>query len=711
MIASILLAVASNVMTFTADRVAVDNIVKSAVATGHVHAVYGPIILRSDSLERDANGVAHFRDPTSVTTCTNEVGHTHWGVSAEVEYKADDYVIVKNAWVKLFEVPVFYLPYLWYPLNTSCGFSWMPGYTSRWGAYLLTRYRYQIAGDSERRSDTWWLKGATRFDLRYKKGVGLGEDLDWNLGDFGYGSLNLYYAWDEDHTRGRSTSGGWNSEHFGSWVDRDRYLIGLTHRWEPTERDTVRLQGTYLSDSYFLSDFQRNGFFGDRARWLTYSQSGLFWEHNENDFAFGIEGSGRINDFYSMVDRLPEIYFDISPRPVFSSPINYESESRIGYLRRNYAKYGNNRDPNDPFTYSPGKWADYETFRVYTYHRFTLPFKMFNDALSVVPRVAYQGTYWSKSSWSDMHRSIIEGGVTFAARGKAWVSEKYQHMIEPYFDVLAQEDWYTGDKHGARPYLFDNLDSSRIWEDQFAGRSRNLPYAYYGVTPGLRNTWSKLDDKGHLRTVFDIDFYGAVQFNRASWNIDDEKHRLADLGSPNYGRRHFTIMPGVRTRWSLSDDFSFALLAEYDSEHNTLALGSATLTHKLSKNFDWYASYEARDYRYWDYADAPYDPNYMTKDELNNVKFQMASLGFTYQPCDFLRFSPYVRWDVREGELDAVGGWLDLLTDCLGFRFYGEYENEYTTIDGYENDEDFRFGFYIYIRALGADNGGIYSRD
>lgn len=710
MIFAALLLAAAHTMTFTADRVAADNVTKAVVATGHVHAAYGPITLRSTALERGADGVVHFRDPTSVTTCTNELGHTHWGVSGEVEYEADDHVLVKNAWLEFCEIPVFYLPYLWYPLDTSCGFSWMPGYTSRWGGYLLTRYRYQIAGDPERKSDTWWLKGATRLDLRSRKGVGIGEDLGWNLGDFGRGSMNLYYAWDEDHTRGRSTNGGWNSEHWGSWVDRDRYLVSLEHRWEATERDTVRVQGSYLSDSYFLSDFERNGFFGNRARWLNYRNNGVFWEHAENDFAFGVEASGRLNDFYSMVDRLPELYFNVNPLPVFDTRVNYESTTKIGYLRRNYAKYGRG-DIDDPFAYNPGLWADYETMRIHTYHRFTLPMRTFGDVLAVVPRIAYQGSYWAKSSGQghDMHRSILEGGVTFSSRGKAWIDERWQHMIEPYLDVLAQDAWYTGDKHGSRPYLFDNLDGSRIWEDQFAGRSRNLPYAYYGITPGLRNSWSKLEENGRLRTVFDLDVYGAMQFNEARWTSGNARHRLAELGKPNYGRRRLTVIPGVRARWAVSDDLALAVRGEYDEEHNTLALGSATLSHRIDDDFSWYGGYEKRDYRYWDFSDAPYDPEYMTKDELNNVKFEMATIGFKYQPVEFLCLSPYIRWDVREGELDVVGGWLDLLTDCLGFRFIFEYENDYRTIDGWERDEDFRVGFYIYLRALGADNGGLFS--
>ena len=52
--------------------------------------------------------------------------------------------------------------------------------------------------------------------------------------------------------------------------------------------------------------------------------------------------------------------------------------------------------------------------------------------------------------------------------------------------------------------------------------------------------------------------------------------------------------------------------------------------------------------------------------------------------------------------------WIDYLTDCLGFRFIVQYENSFTTLDGYENDKDWSFGFYVYLRCFGADSSGFF---
>jgi lipopolysaccharide assembly outer membrane protein LptD (OstA) len=60
-------------------------------------------------------------------------------------------------------------------------------------------------------------------------------------------------------------------------------------------------------------------------------------------------------------------------------------------------------------------------------------------------------------------------------------------------------------------------------------------------------------------------------------------------------------------------------------------------------------------------------------------------------------------FDIDEGDIAEVGSWLDYRTDCLGFRFMLSYETEYERVDFSEEKSDFRFGFFIYLRALGPD--------
>ena len=719
-----LCAQAEETLTVTADRVASDQRTGSLVASGGVNVVCRPYRLMSSGVSRDADGVVELADPTTLTTCTNECGHLHWRATGGAEYLANRYVGMENMWLYMWEMPVMWVPRWRHPLDTEYGLRFMPGYTSRWGAYLLTKYVYRLVEDPSSTDGRPRLRGSSRLDLRSKNGVALGQSFDWRLGALGEGGFKVYHAWDRDHdrySRHWDDQSHWHYRNWGSDVDESRWAVDLRHVWEPTERDIVRGRGVVQSDSYFQYDFLREHTLTFRNDFATgYTGNELAWEHNEKLFGFGISASGPLNDFYGGVSRLPEVYVDVVPQPVFNLPLNYESSSRLGYLDSRAAKYGSTRDGISPYTYSPGTWADYNTFRADTYHRLTAPMK-FADVLSVVPRVGFRGTYWGESGRTsitgrdragemdqDMTRAIAEGGVTFAARGTGWVDDKWQHMVEPYLDVLAQEAWYSGDGNGRRPYLFDGVDGSFEWQDQFAGRSRNLPYSWYGFTPGLRNALRRADENGRLSTLLDFDVYAAVQLNKAHYTRGNRYHRLANVGDPNYGEDSPTVAPGVRARWFPDADTALSVRTEYDCENDKLALASARLDRRLVRNVKLGVEFVHRDHRWWDYSSSPYDPLQMRNEDFNWAYYSFLTFEVEHEICDAFAWGPFICWDCREGEFEEVGSWFDYRTDCLGFRFKAAYKNSYTRIDGSEHDHDWRFGFYIYLRAFGPDMDGMF---
>ena len=667
----------------------------------------------------NVTGAVSVSGDTTITTCTNDHSCLHWKVTGEGSGQRDKYVMFKDMLVYLWDVPVLWMPYWHYPLDTEYGWRVMPGYTGRWGGYLLTKYVYGIAGDAE---GVCGLKGATRFDLRFENGVALGQSVRWKAGDFGEGMFKVYYAWDQDanyYDRHWDDARKWNYRNWGSTVPDERYALNLEHRADLTERDTLRLKGAVYSDSHFHRDFFRDSFLGLRKNLVGHGGNELAWEHNENVLAFGMSVSGPLDEFYGGVARLPEFYFDVSPTPAFGSPVNYESSSRIGYLNRDYAKYGD-RATDPAFRYNPGRWADYNTFRMDTYHRLTMPMKWW-DVLSVVPRFALRGTYWGDSGYEspdgtgragctgdDVWRSVVEGGVTFAGRGEAWLDGKWRHITEPYLDFLCQEADYSGLGRGARPYVFDSLDASMDWQDQFAGRSRNLPYSWYAVTPGWRNAWLQAGERGTQRTVFDLDGYAAIQLNDTGFTEGGYQHRLSrHPEDPNYGEDP-QVVPGFRVRWMPHADIAVSARAEYDCENDRLAYGDLGWNHKISGEFSYYAKYVVRDYRWWDFSSTPYSDEAMRGDELNRVDFRYFEIGCEHEFCDWLAWGPYVLWDGGEGELDEIGTWIDYRTDCLGFRLSVAYENDYERIDRSKSEDDWRIGFFVYLRAFGPGAGSPF---
>ena len=182
-------------------------------------------------------------------------------------------------------------------------------------------------------------------------------------------------------------------------------------------------------------------------------------------------------------------------------------------------------------------------------------------------------------------------------------------------------------------------------------------------------------------------------------------HRLSgDPSDPNYGEDP-QVVPGIRARWLPNDDAALSVRVEYDTENDKLSYADLDWTRKLNGNFSYYAKYVVRNFRWWDFSSMPYDPVNMRDDEFNWANYQYVEVGCEHEICDSFAWGPYVIWDAGEGRLDEIGAWFDYRTDCLGFRFLAAYENEYERVDWSEEEDDWRFGFFIYLRALGPASG------
>jgi hypothetical protein len=424
---------------------------------------------------------------------------------------------------------------------------------------------------------------------------------------------------------------------------------------------------------------------------------------------------GVLNDFIPGVSRLPEANLEFMPQSVFSTPVNYESKTSAGWYNREYAKYGNSTT-EDPFRYNPGRWADYQAFRMDTYHRLTLPFRVADDILSVVPRFAVRGTYWNDQGVEsldgyaragtldkDAFRTIVEGGVSFSAKAKGYVRENVRHIFEPYVDILLQEAKYSGLRSNGRPYLFDSVDFSRDWLSQHPGSGVQLPYSWYGITPGVRNTFQFLDDDKNVKSSFDIDVYASLRFNDTSWTAGDKYHRLAkDPEDPTIGDDgDASVFPGVRLAYVSGDDSMFFSRIEFDTDESAVSYADVAWLQKITDNLKTKVQYSARNQRIWDFSSTIFDPDLMSNEDFNWAKYSYLELGFEHDLCDWFAWSPFVIWDFRKNELSEIGAWFDLRTDCLGFRFMASYETDFTRIDRSREDEDWRFGFFIYLRAFG----------
>ena len=694
-------ALPSGELKVSADFMSANRATGELLATGNVAAVAAPYRFHSDRVRRTMDGIYSFGEAARLTTCSNHVDRLHWELDGDFTYIQDKAVVVKNAWLKYEDVPVFWVPAWYYPLNTDYGLRVMPGYRSRWGGFILTKYVYDLV--NEGRSD-YSLGASTYADYRTKNGFALGQSFRWSLGDLGKGKLSAYNAWDEDYDR--YTRRHWSDHHrnyrnWGSDVERRRYRVVLDHGAELTERDDLHVHAVYLSDSHVNRDF-----FDKDNRLESIPANEAWYEHRELSWAAGGSVSGPVNDFYGGTSRLPEGWFAIEPQPIWDLPLDYESQTRAGYLNHDYARYGSH-DPMYryvPYIGTNGRGADYQAFRMDTAHRLTLPFKLW-DTLSMVPRAGYRGTYWSdsgdrdadylKASGDGIFRHICEVGFTASARGSAWLSEKTRHTVEPYLDYSFQ-DVELSEGRGRRYYAFDSYDRSIDWLDQFGFEGRGLPYNWHGVRPGIRNIVQQMNDAGVLRTVLDWDIYAAVPFETMTPCREGVLAGYPDHDEDAHYNRsgHRQVVPGTRIRWNPTRDISLLTRAEYDCQNSKAAYADIVFKQRLSDAFSYHVSYIGRDQRIWGYLPSEYRRwNY----EYSNI----LQLGFTHDVCDWLAWSPYIRYDCRANEVDEVGAWFDLMSDCLGYRFQFAHETTYRRVDGSKDPCDNRVMFFIYLRALG----------
>lgn len=263
--------------------------------------------------------------------------------------------------------PYFYLPYYTRSLDShERFFQFVPGYSSRMGPFLLTAYNYYLNEDHT-------LRGVTHFDMRAKRGLGLGQDFVWGDREKTYdGIVQGYYLSDSDPKRGPDTE-----RRTDDLIDKERYRLRLAHNQRFDDRTYMIGELNYLSDPFILQDF-----FGREFRNQVQPENRITLTHREDHYTASVQLNKRLNDFYDNVDRLPEFSLIVPRLQIADSDFYYESRNTATYLERVFA------DGSDQ--------EDYDAIRVDSSHLVFYPTRHFGF-LNVIPRAGYRGTYYSKT--------------------------------------------------------------------------------------------------------------------------------------------------------------------------------------------------------------------------------------------------------------------------------------------------------------------------
>ena len=415
---------------------------------------------------------------------------------------------------------------------------------------------------------TDWLTATTHFDYYSSRGLGLGQDFEWETTN-GNGYIEAYYI--NDNSPFESTE----STAEEALVNSTRYRVKIGHDHQINEDTYFITKINYLSDPFILEDF-----FDDEFRRKANPENYAVLQHATDEYAASLRMDKRLNDFYTTLDRIPELDFDWYRSQIADSPFYFESESSLTFLEMLHQEgTGILQPPN------------YRSARFDTYNQVFLPMRV-NDFFNVIPRAAYRGTWYSDTPLGGAdYRHIFEFGTWTSFKAYKTLTEKsgyygegLRHIIEPYADYLYRNTSITTN----RLHQFDEVDAlngenrirfgvrNLLQSKRGANRIANIldadvftTYRFEPVAgdrhfgPLEADVELRLTDQFSILTDLEYDWYqgGFNDFNaRAKYTTDDLSEYAFEYRYLDGTRSLFT--PSVRL--FPNDDWSYELYAQYD---------------------------------------------------------------------------------------------------------------------------------------------------
>jgi LPS-assembly protein len=352
------------------------------------------------------------------TTCVQPT--PRWQiVSGSATINLDDYVVLRNAVVRVKDVPVFYLPMLYYPIQED----------DRATGFLLPQYGSSLAMGSSVSNAFFWAinrsQDATFFhDWMFSRGNGLGAEYRYMLGPQAQGNMRYY------------------------WLDEKQAVLNGAPR---PPRRSKKIEGALSQNLPFgLSARGRVDYFTNITVHQTLNHDFNLATNSNRTIDGGVSGSWRslsanaqyrrIETFYNGEDSVlsgsaPGFTASISgvrlgPLPLFAS-VNAEA-ARVLYVE----KFG-----EDAFDSSLNKADLLPSLRAALS---TLPFLQVNATAS------YRTTYYSESlaedlktqieapitrNYGDMRVDIIGPVVSRVFNPQNAIADRLKHVVEPSVSV------------------------------------------------------------------------------------------------------------------------------------------------------------------------------------------------------------------------------------------------------------------------------------
>jgi LPS-assembly protein len=351
------------------------------------------------------------------TTCVQPT--PRWEiVSGNATVNLDDYVILRNAVIHVKDVPVFYLPMLYYPIQQD----------DRATGFLMPAYGNSLAMGSSISNAFFWAinrsQDATFFhDWMMSRGSGLGTEYRYVLGPQSQGNFRYYWLDEKEAIINGQVRQPRQSKKVEGGLTQD-LPFGLAARGRVDYFTNVTVQQTYNHDFYNASQSNRTISGGLSGSWRSLSVNGQYLRsetfYNEDQSYVSGSTPGMLASLSGV--RLGRL-------PLFAT-VNAEA-ARVLYIQNNGATS-----------------TDLGLFKLDALPSIRAPLSTL-PYLQVNATASYRTTYYSESLAAD-HTQIEEpvtrryGDMRVEVIGPVFsrvftpqnaVADRLKHVIEPSFSV------------------------------------------------------------------------------------------------------------------------------------------------------------------------------------------------------------------------------------------------------------------------------------
>ena len=462
-----------------------------------------------------------------MTTCHYEKPHYKLKAKNITVYPGDS-VVARNAVLEAGGVPLMWTPFAKYSLvDRNSPFNFIPGYSSDFGLYLLSSIDIYKTEN---------LRATARFDLRSKKGVGVGLDVNYSLPSAeAYGKMRTYYTTDQDFQSIQSLS---------TASKKDRYRVSWEHYQQiaPDTRFVAKIN--WLSDPDIVDDFFRDEFVDE------IQPENYFNITKATDrYQMTLRVEPRLNSFYTVVERMPELALEVRNQRLGESPLFYESETSIANLTFKHGDLNeedreSNRELKDQWIEGFGLESqeegvkDYDSIRFDTFHQISYPHKYFGW-LNITPFAGVRQTFYTNipgptDSLGDFHDNDGDGLIDEEALN--WIDDDNDGLID---EDLGGEHTFGEEHNKWRGYFVIGAEGetklSRIYN--VYSKPLGINRLRHVAAPGVKYTY--LREPTHVsRDIYqfdDIDYFNEANFftfslrNSLQTQREGEVVDLADL--------------------------------------------------------------------------------------------------------------------------------------------------------------------------------------